>query len=352
MKVLFFGAGAIGTYIGGSLAHCGHSVTFIERPQPADSIRAHGLKLRQGSEEKVIRDISIITSPAEALDAGPFDFGVFALKSFDTAPALEQLQAAASHLFPATPVSRPVPPLLCFQNGVDNEPDIARVLGDDHVIAGTVTTAVGKPGVGEVVVERKRGVGVALGHPLSAQILQALNQAGLNALAYPAAGPMKWSKLLTNLIGNATSAILDLPVAQLFADRRLFAIEIAVLKECLAVMRALGYTPVDLPGTPVRALALAVEHLPRAVSQPALARAVGGGRGGKMPSFHIDLYSGRGQTEVRWLNGAVVAHGAGLGVAAPVNQVLTETLEGLSAGRLDKEQFRQRPEALLRLINV
>jgi 2-dehydropantoate 2-reductase len=296
-----------------------------------------------------------VTSPAEALAAGPYDLGVFALKSFDTASALEQLQAAARSGLPATSVNvlpHPVPPLLCFQNGVDNEPDIARVLGEDHVVAGTVTTAVGKPGVGEVVVERKRGVGVAQGHPLSGQILQALNQAQLNALPYPAAGPMKWSKLLTNLIGNATSAILDLPVAELFADRRLFAIEIAMLRECLAVMRALGHAPVDLPGTPVRALALAVEHLPRPVAQPVLTRAVGAGRGGKMPSFHIDLHSGRGQTEVRWLNGAVVAHGARLGVAAPVNRVLTETLEALSAGRLDQEKFRRQPENFLRLINV
>ena len=65
-----------------------------------------------------------------------------------------------------------------------------------------------------------------------------------------------------------------------------------------------------------------------------------------MPSFHIDLHSGRGQTEVRWLHGAVARHGAARGVSAPVNQTLTETLEALSAGRLSKEDFWRRPEAL------
>lgn len=345
MKILFFGAGAIGTYIGGSLADAGHAVTFIERPEPADIIRARGLKLIRGGEEKIIRQISVVTSPAEALAAGPYDFGVFALKSFDTASALEQLRPLAAS-------QTPLPPLLCFQNGVDNEPAIAGALGADHVIAGTVTSAVGKPGIGEIVLERKRGVGVALGHPLSASIVNALTEAGLGARAYPAAGPMKWSKLLTNLIGNATSAILDLTVAELFADRRLFAIEITVLRECLAVMRALGYGPVDLPGTPVRALAFAVARLPGAVAQPILARAVGAGRGGKMPSFHIDLHSGRGQTEVRWLNGAVARYGTEHGAPAPVNQMLTDTLEALSAGKLDREEFRRKPERLLRLINV
>ncbi len=125
-----------------------------------------------------------------------------------------------------------------------------------------------------------------------------------------------------------------------------------MLRECLRVMRALGYRPVDLPGTPVRALAFAIEYLPQALAQPILKRAVGGGRGGKMPSFHIDLHGGRGQTEVRWLNGAVARYGSERGVPAPVNQKLTDTLEALSAGRLDRADFRRQPEKLLRLINA
>jgi 2-dehydropantoate 2-reductase len=88
------------------------------------------------------------------------------------------------------------------------------------------------------------------------------------------------------------------------------------------------------------------------VAQLVLKRAVSAGRGGKMPSFHTDLHGGRGQTEVRWLNGAVAAYGAQLGVPTPVNRVLTETLESLSAGRLSKENFHRQPEALLRLINA
>lgn len=339
MKILVFGAGAIGVYIGGSLAAAGHAVTFIERPAGAEIIRAKGLRLQLETGEKIVRHLTIVTTPAEALAAEAYDFGLFALKSFDTATAIAELQAA-------TPTP---PPIVCFQNGVDNETEIAKAFGAQSVMAGTVTTAIGKPGIGEIVVERKRGLGVALGHPLSARVAEALAGAGLGARTYPAAGPMKWSKLLTNLIGNATSAILDMRVAELFSDPRTFAIELAVLKECLAVMRALKYGVVDLPGTPVRALAFGV-GLPHWLGRPSLKRGVGGGRGGKMPSFHIDLHSGRGMTEVRWLNGAVVQHGAAVGVRAPVNQVLTETLEGLSAGRLSKEEFRRKPEALLRLI--
>ena len=343
MKVLVFGAGAIGLYIGGSLAGAGHAVTFIARPQVAEAIRGTGVRLREKAEEKIVRNVSVVNSPAEALAAGPHDVVVFALKSYDTAAALAQLRE----------VTAAPPPLLCLQNGVDNEPDIAQAFGAECVIAGTVTTAVSKAGAAEIVVERERGVGIALGHPLSPRIVGALRHARLNARAYPAAGPMKWSKMLTNLIGSATSAILDMPVAEVFADRRLFAVEVAALRECLAVMRALSHSPVDLPGTPVRALALAVEHLPAWLSQPVLKRGVGAGRGGKMPSFHIDLHAarGKGKTEVRWLHGAVARYGTERGVPTPVNQTLTDSLEALSAGQLSKEDFRRRPEALLRLIN-
>ena len=273
----------------------------------------------------------------EALAAGPHDVAVFALKSFDTGSAIDGLQATGADL----------PPILSLQNGVDNEPLIAERLGADRVITGTVTTAVGKPGIGQVVEEKRRGIGIALDHPLGAAIVSALNDAGLNGRGYPEAGPMKWSKLLTNLTGNATSAILDEPVSALFADPRLYEVEIAVLKECLAVMTALGFRPVDLPGTPVRALALAASRLPRFLAQPALTRALGGGRGDKMPSFHIDLHGGRGQTEVRFLNGAVASFGAAHGVPTPVNAMLTETLEALSSGAQSVETYRHNPGALL-----
>ncbi len=340
MRFLFLGAGAIGTYVGGSLAAAGHMVTFSEQPDAAKVIAEQGLRLTRDGHSVPVRDFAIFGSAAEALAAGPHDVAVFALKSFDTGAAIDGLLATGADL----------PPILSLQNGVENEPLIAARLGADRVITGTVTSAIGKPGLGQVVEEKRRGMGIALDHPLATAIIKALNDASLNGRGYPQAGPMKWSKLLTNLTGNATSAILDEPVSVLFADRRLYEVEIAVLRECLAVMAALGFRPVDLPGTPVRALALGASRLPRFIAQPALTRALGGGRGDKMPSFHIDLHSGRGQTEVRFLNGAVARFGAEHGVPTPVNAVLTATLEALSAGEQSLETYRHNPEALLALL--
>ena len=150
-------------------------------------------------------------------------------------------------------------------------------------------------------------------------------------------------------LADPASAILDMPVRDIYADRRLFTLEIAALRETVAVMAALGFAPVDLPSTPVRGLAFGATRVPRVILQPLLTRFLGDSRGDKMPSFHIDLHGGRGRTEVDYINGAVVRYGERTGVPTPINRVLTQTLDALSAGDQDVESFRHHPEALLSL---
>ncbi len=345
MKFLVFGAGAIGTYIGGSLVLGGHQVVFVEQPKMAEELRTKGLRLdltiderRQTRDAFTVDPRSFVIEPSleSALKFGPFDAAIFALKSFDTLPAMEGLKPFADKL----------PPIVCLSNGVDNEPTIASALGADKVIYGTVTTAIGRRGPGDIVLEKLRGVGIAAGHLLSERLVAAFDRSYLKCSLFPDALSMKWSKMLTNLIANPTSAILNMTAAQVFANRELYALEIQMLRECLRVMAAMNLSVVDLPGTPVRALALATT-LPLWLSKPFLSRAAGGGRGGKMPSFHIDLYSGRSQSEVEYLHGAVVREGLAHGVQTPVNKVLTETLLALTRKEIPLEEFAGQPEKLL-----
>lgn len=346
LKVLTFGAGAIGTYIGGSLALAGHPVVFVEQQKVVDDLRQRGMRLDLTLDaRRKTRDVSLLDSSAfvivssleEALRYGPFDLALFALKSFDTESALEGIQ----------PFADKMPPILCLSNGVSNEPAIADALGADRVIYGTVTSAIGRRGAGDIVLEKLRGVGIAKGHPLSEKLNDAFNKAFLNSRLFEDAASMKWSKMLTNLIANPTSAILDMTAAEVFANRDLYKLEIDMLKECLAVMKAQGIEVVDLPGTPVRALAFATT-LPLWLSKPFLGRAAGAGRGAKMPSFHIDLHSGRGKSEVDYLHGAVVRAGGKYKVPTPINKLLTETLLALTNGAIPLEEFARKPEKLLK----
>jgi len=239
--------------------------------------------------------------------------------------------------------------MLCLSNGVDNEQVIANALGADKVIYGTVTTAIGRRGVGDIVLEKLRGVGVAAGHPLSEKLASALDGAFLKCRLYPEPHGMKWSKMLTNLIANPTSAILNMTAAQVFANRKLYKLEIAMLGECLAVMAAQGLKVTDLPGTPVKLLALAT-RLPLWLSKPFLSKAAGSGRGAKMPSFHIDLYSGRGQSEVEYLHGAVVREGRARGIPTPINELLTSTLLALTNKEIPLEEYANQPDKFFKNI--
>lgn len=344
LRWLVFGAGAIGTYIGGSLllnerrGKPVQKVSFIERPEVAEAVRQRGLHLKLQDGSHHVQQPTIYGSLSEALDHQTYDIAIFALKSFDTASAILGFY----------PVINKLPPFLCLSNGVENEPALAQALGSDRVIPGTVTSAIGRPTAGEIVLERLRGLGVSANHPLSAQATAALNEAGVNAELFSNSDAMKWSKMLTNLVANATSAILDMPPAAIFRDLDLYKLEVRMLREALAVMRGQHIPVVNLPGVPVRLMGSGV-LLPPLLSRPLFARFAGSGRGNKMPSFHIDLHSGRGQSEVDYLNGAVARAGSKLGIPTPINHLLNETLLTLTSGKLPIDEFAGKPQKLLNL---
>ncbi len=71
-----------------------------------------------------------------------------------------------------------------------------------------------------------------------------------------------------------------------------------------------------------------------------------------MPSFHIDLYSGRGKSEVDQLNGAVVRIGNKHNHPMPVNQTLNSVLLDLVNGIQPLEKYAEKPEILIKQVNL
>jgi 2-dehydropantoate 2-reductase len=337
---LCFGVGAIGTYIGGSLALIDQKVVFVERPAIALEVKKQGLHLRLKEKEFQVPEPDVVSSVEEALTRGPFDVAIFAVKSYDTQAALDSL----------LPYAVALPSFLSLQNGVENELRLVQVLGEEKVIAGTVTSAVGRRGAGDIVLEKLRGVGIASSHRFTPTLVAVMQAAGLKARQYDSAPSMKWSKMLTNLLANASCAVLDMSPAAIFANPSLYWLEVQEYREALRVMEAQHIKVTDLPGTPVSLLSWLIEEFPPAFSRPLLVRSLGKGRGGKMPSFQIDLTSGRGVSEVDFLNGAVVRYGRRLGIPTPVNCCLNQTLLSLTRGEIPRDTFAHQPAKLLALI--
>ncbi len=337
MNYLIFGMGAIGTYIGGSLKMSGETVIYFERSEVARRFDQQPLWVEMEGKEEPFLPEMVSDSLDTILKRYSIDVVLVAVKSFDTPSVASLLK----------PYCDQIAAVVSLQNGVENEEMLAEFLGKDRVIAGTLTSAIAKKETGRVALEKKRGVGIAGGHPLSEQIVKSFNRAGLNATLFPNAGEMKWSKLLTNLLANATSAILDLTPAEIFSHPKLFKIETEQVREAVRVMSELGYRVIDLPGTPVRVVSFLFHHVPEGIARRLAGRALAAGRGGKMPSFHVDLYRGYRPMEVDYLNGAVVRFGKRVGVATPVNLFLNETLLSISERPLDMNAYRKNPEKLI-----
>jgi 2-dehydropantoate 2-reductase len=198
------------------------------------------------------------------------------------------------------------------------------------------------PGV--LRIEKERGVGFAGTHDRLNQLSDEFESAGFKIRRYADPERMKWSKLLTNIVANASSAILGWSAGQVFSHPGVARLEIEAMRETLRVMKALGHAPVDLPGVHVSLLGRGLS-LPAPIIQNVLKRVVSRGRGKKMPSLYHDI--GRHRSEVYWLNGAVVQ--ADPTNNTPANRVLLETMDKLVQDASAANRFHDRPEELLRL---
>src|SRR6202023_1329609 len=94
MKICIYGAGAIGGYIGVQFARAGADVSLVARGAHLSAMRANGLKLLIGDEERVVRP-RCTDNPAEL---GPQDFVIICLKAHSITGVIEAIQPLlASH---------------------------------------------------------------------------------------------------------------------------------------------------------------------------------------------------------------------------------------------------------------
>lgn len=336
-NVLIIGAGAIGCLVGGKLAMAGQQVTLVGRRAFVAQVRTRGLQLTDEQGTHTIRNVRAAADMLEAYDRSPtaFDLAIFTVKSYDTGAAVAELRQALAD------TGAPAPALLSVQNGVGNEEMLAQTAANVAVVAGSITTPVSIEAPGAIRIDKPSyGLGLAVWRERESGraeerenppavfdgVYGLMALAGFAVKSYASAASMKWTKLLMNMMGNATCAILGEAPDKVFADNRMVDIEIMAWREALAVMRAASIAPVDLERYPFSKLAPLIRYAPASLMRPILRRQIGGARGGKLPSLHIDLHSNKGKSEVRWLNGAVMEKGKTVGVATPVNAALTETL--------------------------
>ncbi|MCA9958419.1 MAG: ketopantoate reductase family protein [Anaerolineales bacterium] len=342
MKILIYGAGAVGGYLGARLAQHGHTLTLVTREITAEAINNGGLFLTEDGETIRTQPVALtsITQAFTGIEPANYDLIVMTMKSYD-------LHSALDHLVAFCPEP---PPIIAIQNGIGVEQQLVKQYGAERIIAGSLTTPISKETTNRLVVERvDRGLGLA---PTQAgqnikKWVSLFEVAGIPTEYVADYRSMKWSKALLNIVGNASSAILNRSPGAIYKIDPLFELEIRMLREAIDVMDKMKIKVIDLPGSPATKLATAVKRAPKLILKPFLTQMVAKGRGDKMPSFHIDLMAGKGQTEVIYHNGAIARAGEKVGVPTPVNIALTSVLLKLTQNEVDWRDYDGNAKRLL-----
>lgn len=345
MDILVYGAGAIGGYLGSRLLQNGHRVVMLDRQEMADAINTDGIVIKEAGQADHVSPTAVSTFDQALADNRNIDLIIMGLKSYDLPLALEQLSTIC-------PDSASI---LTVQNGIGIEQPFIDQFGAERIIAASLTTPVSKEQQHVLVIERSdRGLGLAPTLPDQdiSKWVALFEDAGITTWGLDNYESMKWSKALLNMVGNATSAILSMPPGDIYSNSQSYNLEIRMLREMLSVMTKKQLEVVDLPGPSARSFAKALRWAPRFLLKPALTKIVSKGRGDKMPSFYIDLASGRGKSEVIYHNGAVAAVGEAAGVITPVNLVLNDVLLKLTHNEIDRKLFERNPERLAAEVNI
>jgi 2-dehydropantoate 2-reductase len=297
MRFVIFGAGAIGGVVGARLHQGGFDVALIARGAHYRAIRDHGLTLEQPHATAVL-EIPVADSPAAREWSGD-EVVMLATKSQDTMGALTDLRAAA-------PASTPV---VCLQNGVENERIALRLFANVYGAVVMSPTAHLEPGIVQAYGTRGTGV-IDVGRypagldPLCEEIANALGASDFSSMARPDIMRFKHAKLLSNL-ANAVDAICEPGPAATEA------IELAQ-NEGQVVLAAAG---IEFVADEVNDV---VSRWERLDLQPIAGRERAGS------STRQSLARGASTVETDFLNGEIALLGRLHGEPTPVNDALCE----------------------------
>ncbi|SEQ81048.1 ketopantoate reductase family protein [Natrinema salaciae] len=297
MEIVVFGAGSLGSLVGGLLAR-EHDVTLVARGDHANAVRESGLRL-EGVGDRPSRVFPAATTDGTGLEA---ELAVVTVKSFDTAAAAERL---ATGSFDGT---------LSLQNGMGNEATLAARL-EAPVLAGTATYGAirREPGVVECTGSGEIVLGARDGGPaaIATRAGEAFAAAGLETTVADDMPRRLWEKLAVNAGINAVTAltatengaVLEEPANDLARD---------ATREAAAVARACDVSLSNREAT------AAMESVAEATAA-------------NTSSMHQDVLADR-RTEVDSINGYVVDRAIELGIEVPTNRTLAALIRTWERG--------------------
>lgn len=321
MKLLVWGAGAIGGTLGAHLARAGHDVTFVDRAtEHVDAINKAGLRI----EGPIVEFTARVPACTPDKLRGEFEHIVLAVKAQDTESATRELVphlAANGYVVSA-------------QNGL-NELVIKGIVGDARTIGCFVNFGADylEPGV---IQYAGRGA-VVLGEidgrttPRVLELHRAFLDFDDRAIVSANIWGFLWGKLGYGAQLFATALTND-SIADALADPRYRDLYVEIAREVMRVARARGITPEGFNGFDPHAFAPDAD---RSVAERSLDDMVAFNRKSAKTHSGIwrDIAVRKRRTETDAQLGPIVALGAEAGVPTPMVSRLIGLMHEVEDGR-------------------
>ena len=339
-RIAIVGAGALGGYVGGTLAHLGQDVTLIDPwPEHVETIRSRGLELDgMTPEEKfVVKNCKTLhLTEVQSLAKRPVDVAMVAVKSYDTAWAAMLIR----------PYLSPEGFVVSLQNCL-NEETIAAIVGWGRtvgVVASMISVDLYEPGRIRRTIAKggDKHTVFRVGEPHGRVTRRVEELVGLfrgvdSSKATTNLWGERWSKLTQNGMGNAVAAATGLTSGDCLRNESIRRFQIRLAGEAIRVGQALGYQLEKIRGIDPERLARAAEGDAGALAEveaSLVPKAGANPRGAiQRPSMAQDILKGR-RTEIDAMNGVIARKGAEIGVPAPSHAKLTGLVTRVERGEL------------------
>jgi len=304
MRVLVYGAGAVGGFFGGLLAHAGEDVHFVARGAQLEALRTSGLTIDS-------RPLGMITIPSvsasdSAAASGPAGLILVCVKTQQLSAILDDLATVVDE--------RTV--LIPLQNGVEADEQLAARFPECAVLPAVVYVGATLDTPGTISHVASGTIGIGARQERDNAVLPAvrdlLARTGQPVHLSKDIHRERWHKLMWNAAFNSVSAITGRVPADLVSRPETRDLVRAIMNEVVAVGRAGG---VDLREEDVD------QHI--AWTQ---------GAAGLRTSTMVDRERGR-PMESDGLVGVIVRKGREAGVPTPCNAVVYALLNAIDGQR-------------------
>jgi len=250
MKICIYGAGAVGGLVAGRLAQAGHDVSVVARGAHLTAILAHGLRIASAGRETAVR----LKANNDPEKLGPQDYVFVAVKGQNLPEVAAGIGPLLGEHTSIVTAMNGVPwwffDRLAFGKGklhletLDPHGALSKAMPTARIVGCVVHLAASMPEPG--LIAHGLGQRLILGEPGGGNterthaIVAALKGAGFEAEESPSIEKDFWVKLLGNVSFNPVAALTLAGADRLIADARVKAYMVQIMREVLAIGRAVG----------------------------------------------------------------------------------------------------------------